>query len=318
MSIRTATRFSLTSTFEIIARRACFLLLVLALAACNTAEKTATAAYAYQVTDTWIPSRGVSIPVSYVTPISTSSETFPLVVMAHGHGGTRHENGAFEKVAARLAEGGIASIRMDFPGCGDSTEPFSENNLSNMLVDILVSRDFAIAKPGIDKHRVGLFGWSMGGRLVLLLGDRSEHFRAIATWTPAAIDGAGSMVSFLGGETEYQDYRKRAAEEGSVPFTTQWGQDQQLGLRWFIDLESSKPLKAASKFEGPLLVLYGDQDDVVPPAVSEAVINAAVNSSNVVRRVIAGADHGLGIYSGDEALTEEVIEVTVRFLTNNL
>ena len=238
--------------------------------------------------------------------------------MAHGHGGTRHENGAFARVAERLAERGIASVRMDFPGCGDSSEACSENNLSNMQADVLASRDFALAHASINKDRVGLVGWSMGGRLVLLLGDRNEDFKAIAAWTPAASNGAGSMISFLGGQTEYENYRSRAGEDGSVQFTTQWGQGQQLGLQWFLDLENSEPLKSASEFKGPLLVLYGDQDDVVLPEVSEAVIEAAVNSSKVVRHVIEGADHGLGIYSGDESVTSTVIATTVQFLADNL
>ena len=286
--------------------------------ACSSAVAPASKIYPYVSTDTLVASRGELIPVTFVTPIATTDTPFPLVVMAHGHGGTRHENGAFARVAERLAEHGIASVRMDFPGCGDSSEPFSENNLGNMQADILASLDFALAHKGIDRDRVGLFGWSMGGRLVLLLGDRNEDFKAIATWTPAAANGAGSMISFLGGQTEYQNYRRHAAKDGSVLFTTQWGQDQQLGLQWFVDMENSEPLTSASQFEGPMLVLYGDQDDVVLPEVSEAVIEAAINSSNVVRHVIKGADHGLGIYSGDESVTSTVIVLTVQFLADNL
>ena len=59
---------------------------------------------------------------------------------------------------------------MDFPGCGDSIESFANNNLGHMTADLLAARDFAIDQPDIDVERVGLFGWSMGGRLVLLLG----------------------------------------------------------------------------------------------------------------------------------------------------
>lgn len=313
-----AIRFSLISTSEFATRHVFLVLVTALLAACSAPTELAGRTYAYVSTDALAPSRDTLIPVTFVTPTATKGTVFPLVVIAHGHGGTRHENGAFVRIAEGLAEQGIASVRMDFPGCGDSSEPFSENNLGNMLADVLASRDFAYADTRIDKDRVGLFGWSMGGRLVLLLGDRNEDFKAIATWAPAASNGAGSMVSFLGGQAKYNDYRQRASRDGTVTFTTQWGQNQRLGLQWFVDLEDTQPLQSASAFTGPLLVLYGNRDDVVLPEVSEAVIGAAVNSSHVVRHVVEGADHGLGIYSGDESVTGPVIAATVQFLADNL
>jgi uncharacterized protein len=313
-----AIRFLLTSTSRIATRRTFLATVAALLAACGAANAPSVGGYDFQSTDTLIPSRGVSIPVTFVTPVTAGDETFPLVVMAHGHGGTRQESGAFKKVAERLAKKGVASIRMDFPGCGDSSEAFVENNISNMLADILASRDYAIRQPAIDSNRVGLFGYSMGGRLVLLLGDRNDEFKTITTWTPAASDGAGSMISFFGGESAYADYRERASNAGSVLFTTKWGQDQLLGLKWFEDLENSNPLDATTQFAGPLLVLYGDQDAVVLPDVSEAVIAAAVNSGEVVRHVIEGAGHGLGIYSGEAAHAEDAISKTVSFLADRL
>lgn len=274
--------------------------------------------YDFQSTDRTIMSRGIAVPVTYVEPVRKGDETFPLVVMAHGHGGHRHEHGSFTQVAERLARLGVASIRMDFPGCGNSTESFAHNNISNMLADILAARDYATLQPAIDSDRVGLFGWSMGGRLVLLLSDRNEEFKAIATWTPAASNGAGSMVIFLGGQSAYNKFRAEAEKEGSVLFTTQWGQEQVLGLQWFEDLENTRPLDAVRQFKGPLLVLYGDKDDVVPPAISEAVIDAATSSVEVVRYVIEDADHGLGVFSDEPELTEEAAATVASFLSTRL
>ena len=299
--------------------RSSFLALALVLvASCQTVEKTSVTNHQYYSIDTSILSRGVRVPVTYVEPISQVDGTFPLVVMAHGHGGTRHEQGSFRVIADRLAARGIASIRMDFPGSGDSTEAFSQYNLTNMSADFLAARDYAVARPNIDKDRVALFGWSMGGRLVLLLGARNNEFKLIATWSPAASNDSDSMVSFLGGRAGYDRLRAQALRDGSVPFTTQWGQDQELGLKWFEDLENSRPLDQIRQFNGPLLVLYGDLDDVVAPEVSEAVIKAAINSREVVRHVVIGADHGMGIFSNEGALTEEAIDATVLFLSDRL
>jgi len=283
--------------------------------ACN-AERAAT--YEFQSIDTTVSSRGVAVPVTYVHPLVAEGESHPLVIMLHGHGGTRNEAGGYTGVAAGLAALGIASIRMDFPGCGDSMESFANNNLSNMLLDIQASRDFALARPQIDKGRLGLLGYSMGGRLALLHAAAAGNYKAVAAWTPAGQNGATSMIDFLGGQTAYDELKAHAAREGFVTFTTRWGQEQKLGSQFFTDMEESRPLDAVAKIRAPLLILYGDLDDVVLPSVSEAVIAAATMSSEVMRHVVKGADHGLGLYNNQPALSEEAIQATVKFLSQRL
>ena len=61
-----------------------------------------------------------------------------------------------------------------------------------------------------------------------------------------------------------------------------------------------------------------DKDDVVLPEVSEAVIAAATNSPSIVRHVVEGADHGLGIFSDEPHYTREAIATTVAFFDSTL
>ena len=283
--------------------------------ACN-AERVAT--YDFQSVDTTVSSRGVAVPVTYVHPLVAEGESYPLVVMLHGHGGTRNEAGGYTRVAEGLAARGIASIRMDFPGCGDSTESFTNNNLSNMLLDIEASRDFAMTQPQVDKSRLGLLGYSMGGRLALVHAAAAGNYKAVTAWTPDGVNGAANMIEFLGGQEAYDQLKARAARDGFVLFTTRWGQEQKLGLQFFTDLEKSRPLDAVAEIRAPLLVLYGDLDDVVLPSISEGVIAAATMSPEVVRHVVKGADHGLGLYNNQPALSAEAVQTTVEFLSQRL
>ena len=288
------------------------------LAACSQTEQSSSATFEFQSIETTVSSRGIMVPVTYVHPIGTNGEKFPLVVMAHGHGGTRNEAGGFTSVAEGLAAKGVASIRMDFPGCGESTESFVQNNLSNMLADIQASRDFALMQANIDSDRTGLFGFSMGGRLVLMLSSMDTTYKTIATWAPAGANGSDTEVDFVGGPEAYRQLRDVANEEGFVPFTTQWGQDQQLGAQWFKDLEESNPMDSISDFDGALFVLYGDLDDVVPPRIPEAVIAAATKSTEVVRHIVVGAGHGLGLFNDKPELTKNAVDATVEFLSAHL
>ncbi len=272
----------------------------------------------FRSVDTTVISRGIAVPVTFVAPTAAEGMTYPLVVMAHGHGGSRDEGGGYKSVAEALVKHGIASVRMDFPGCGDSAESFAQNNLSNMLLDLQAASKFAASRDDIDNDRVGLLGFSMGGRLVALLSEIDASYKVMVAWAPAVANGAEREHESLGGSDVYYMLRERAQKAGMAEYTTQWGKKLQLGYRWFTDLEQTVPLDALAKFTGPLLIIYGDRDEAVPPSISEAAIAAAKSSSEVVRHVIAGAGHDLGFYSDQPAVAAEVVNSTVDFLRERL
>ncbi len=266
--------------------------------------------------DLWIESRGTQIPVTLVVPAQREDET-PLVLLIHGHGGTRHEAGGFTQVAQALAQQGIASIRMDFPGCGDSKESFTLNNLSNMLADIEAAKAYAQDNLQVDATRLGMLGYSMGGRLAILL-SASTSFQAMALWAPAATDGAGSMTASLGGAEQYKAMKEQAKTNGYAPYTTSWGQQQKLGYQWFIDMENSTPSNLVRQFNGHLFVLSGSLDTVVKPLVSRTVFEQANKATSRKFHSVEGADHGLGLFSNQPELTAEAVAQTAAFFGRHL
>jgi len=274
--------------------------------------------YAIESIDTTMPSRGVAVPVTLVRPVIGGGRRYPLVVMAHGHGGSRQEAGAFPAVAEGLARRGVATVRVDFPGCGDSSESFAENNLSNMLADLQAARDFAQANADIDESRVGLFGYSMGGRLAALLSKIDPRYTVMALWAPAVASGAAREKTEFGGQQNYDMLKQAARDTGAVEYTTRWGTKLLLGYRWFEDMEQSRPLDALAEFSGPIMVLYGDADDVVPPPIAKAALAAAASSGDVVEVVIPTAQHGLGFYTERPEIAARVVEATVDFLSSRL
>jgi len=309
-------------------RIACLSILLCAFGA--FANTSVLAAQTFTSVDQLIESRGVLIPVTLVTPANEPARAeahapakahtkgVPLAILIHGHGGSRHEAGGFTRVAEGLAVHGIASIRMDFPGCGDSSESFANNNLSNMLADIEAATSHALTAVNVDESRLGLLGFSMGGRLAITLAAQDRPYRAMGLWAPSANNGATSMVKYLGGTETYAHMKAQAKAEGFAPFTTFWGQQQQLGYRWFTDLETSMPGDDIAKFSGALFVLYGDLDDVVPPAVAESVLQKATNASSTARHIVNGADHGLGLFNDDFSRSAEAVSATVSFFAEHL
>ena len=268
--------------------------------------------------DIWIESRGIQVPATFSMPDAASDVAAPLVVLMHGHGGTRHENGAFSELAALLADVGIASIRMDFPGCGDSTEAFTNNNITTMLHDVDAAFEFAIAQPGVDKGRLGILGYSMGGRLAMLKIADEPAFSATVLWAPVTLDGGEPMIDYFGGKQLYEELRNAALRRGQASFTTPWGQEQQLGGKFFDDLERSEPLAALARYRGDLLVLHGSADTAIHVNNGRIASQAALATASAELHIIPGAGHGFGIFGGEPDVRAELLGATVDFFAARL
>lgn len=255
------------------------------------------------------------VPATIVIP--DGEGPFPAVVINHGHGGGRQENGGLGRIAKALADQGILSVRMDFPGSGDSKEPFTEGYLSNMISDSNASLAYVLDTYNVDAENLGIFGYSMGGRIALTIGSSSDNpYKAMALLAPSADPGAEMVVGFMGGQAEYDRlYAEASSDKGYAEYHTQWGQIQHLSKTWYDEMNASKPLDAISNFSGPMLVLYGDKDDVVPPAIAQSV-GEAYPSATLVE--VPDADHGYGFYSDQPDVTAKVDTTIADFFAENL
>lgn len=252
-------------------------------------------------------SRDAQIPATVVIP--EGLESYPLVVLCHGHGGSREENVGFAALAEALKNKGIASIRMDFPGCGESKESFQKNTLTNMKADVLAAIDYM--KANYPVTQLGLFGYSMGGRIALELLAEGLNVDALALLAPAA----GDIKNLFGGEEGYANLKAIADKDGFATFTTIYGQTQELSKEWFEDLAKYEDVKAdaAAKYAGPTLVIYGSDDEAVNPAISAAV--AETFSAKVVDAT--GEGHGYGFYSETDTVRNAVAAALADFCADS-
>jgi len=288
--------------------------LVVALAGC-VSSPAASAPFEFKALTVSLSSRGVSVPAILTVP--AGSKKVPLVVMAHGHGGSKEEAGGFTAIAEELAKKGVASIRMDFPGCGESKEPFTANNLTNMLADIEAARVYALANAPIDAKRIGMFGYSMGGRLAIMSTGKATY-KSLGLLAPVATDGPDSMFVFMGGKPAYDAMAVKAASEGHVIFTTPFGQVQDLGKKWFEDNKAAKCIEAITVYPGPVLYVRGSADTIIVESVVNASAAAANASSGVEMVTIAGADHGYGFYGGDPQIKIDTVNSITIFFAKTL
>lgn len=264
--------------------------------------------------DTTIPSRGIEMPATVVTP--DGMDEFPLVVLVHGHGGSRDEMYGYPAIAEALAAKGIATVRVDFSGCGESSESFQLNCLSNMKED--VRNEITWAKENYNVTKLGIFGYSMGGRIAVELLADGDAFDAVALLAPA-VDNA-CFINMFGGEEGTKEMYAEAEANGYVTFTTQYGQVQELSKQWFDDLgvypDVDALLAAADeKFDGPALGIWAADDTVVDPAASEAAAKA-LNAQTIDA---TGNDHSYSFYADDQqAIRSAIVDGTADFFAASL
>ncbi|PYV05908.1 MAG: alpha/beta hydrolase, partial [Acidobacteria bacterium] len=110
----------------------------------------------------------------------------PGVVLFHGFTGDRMESHwLFVKCSRALALAGIASLRFDFYGSGESEGEFSEVTLQGEIADARVAIEFFRRQKGINPERTGLLGLSLGGTIAASVAGPARA-AALALWSALA------------------------------------------------------------------------------------------------------------------------------------
>jgi dipeptidyl aminopeptidase/acylaminoacyl peptidase len=110
---------------------------------------------------------------------------YPALLMCHGLGGNKiGKQRLFVVLAQRLAALGIASLRIDFRGSGDSEGEFSEMTIDGEVSDAVCALNYLKNDPNIDYNRISIFGRSFGGIVAMLAASHHDRIRSLALWAP--------------------------------------------------------------------------------------------------------------------------------------
>ncbi len=146
---------------------------------------------------TTIPCGDISLEACWHFP--DDNAPWPAVVVCHPHplyGGNMSSNVVFA-ICQALAERGVAALRFNFRGVGQSGGEFGEGIAEQE--DVKAALDFALATENSDKERIGLTGYSFGGMVALPVALRDERVKRLALVSPAlAEEGWGELERYAG------------------------------------------------------------------------------------------------------------------------
>ncbi|MBR1546626.1 MAG: alpha/beta fold hydrolase [Prevotella sp.] len=211
-------------------------------------------------------------------PVLKQGEQCPMVVFCHGFGGSK-DGPLFELVADSLQKHGIASIRFDFNGHGESEGAFKDMTVPNEVNDAKKVIEYVRDMRYVSK--IALVGHSQGGVVAAMTaGDLGEDISAVVLMAPAAVlrDDA------IRGSTMGKTYNPLDPPE----YVELWGGNK-LG-RNYIKTAFSLPIyETASKYQGPALIIHGNADRVVPYTYGERFHQQWQGSEYVLQEYF---DHG--------------------------
>lgn len=257
---------------------------------------------------------GLWLDGTLVTPDGPSAQA---VVFVHGGGVTREEGGFFTRLAAGLGEAGVASLRYDLRGHGESEGLQQEATLTAHLNDIQTA--IAHLRDVVGRSAISLLGASFGGglvayyaakrpqeltRLVLLnpqLNYKDRYIDQKPHWTD---DHLSVQAARLLQNRGYLDHSP----------TVKHGRATLNEVFWI------RPYLVLGEIQAPTLIVHGTKDTFVSIDASRAAVQQLRAEHKLVE--IDGAQHGFAVHEDPQYLNPQsqewqafVIRTVIEWIT---
>jgi len=187
----------------------------------------------------------------------------PCVIASHGLLSSK-ESTKYIALGEQLSRTGVALLRFDFRGIGESDGRWEDDTVSRRIADLKSAIRF-VRSDARFRNRIGLLGSSLGGYVTLIVASSDKEIKASVIWaTPFHLDGL----------EQNQDV------EGMPP----------LGNVFFEDLPRHRLSPLLPKVS-KCMVVHGEADELVPVDQAWEIFQGLGSPKEI--HVIESADHRL-------------------------
>lgn len=247
--------------------------------------------------DLWIYGDHGRLAAVLQTPDGQSK--YPLVMILHGFTGNKNEE-LLKNIADNLEAAGIASMRFDFNGHGQSDGAFEDMTVPNEIVDAKKVLAYIDKLPNVTA--VGITGHSQGGVITSMLAGElgAKKIKCIVLMAPAPILRDDS----LRGKLFNIEYDPKNPPE-YIDFN-----GHKVGRNYFLTAQTLPIFEVAKKFTGSVLMIHATGDTISPYTYSSDYYNDIYKRGTV--ELIDGSDHG---FTGNKS---HVAELAAKFFISHM
>jgi pimeloyl-ACP methyl ester carboxylesterase len=230
---------------------------------------------------------GLHLTGTLVTP---EDQPEHAIVFVHGGGVTRDEAGFFTRMASGLAEAGIASLRFDLRGHGESEGRQEDLTLSAILNDIHIALDQV--REATSAQTVSLLGASFSGGVTAYFAARgSVPLHRLVLINPLL----NYKKRFIDDKPYWQN--EHINDEAAAQLVAQGyvahSPSFKLGRPLLNEVRWLQPLAVLGDIQVPTLIVHGTKDTFIPVESSRAAAAQLQVEHKLVE--IDGAQHGIAV-----------------------
>jgi dienelactone hydrolase len=212
----------------------------------------------------------------------TPSTKIPGVLLVHGWGGSQEQ---YLARARQIAALGCVCLTFDLRGHAGTQPQHETVSREKNLRDVIAAYDVLAKQRLVDPSAIAVVGSSYGGYLAAIL-TALRPVKWLALRVPALYMDSGWELP-----------KRQLHKE----------QDLDAYRQSLVPAKDNRALRACAAFEGDVLVVESELDNVVPHAVISNYLEAFIHPHSLTYRVIKGADHGLSTEVSQRAYTSLLV-----------
>lgn len=184
---------------------------------------------------------------------------------------------AVTNISRALTAKGIAVLRFDFTGLGESEGDFADTNFSSNVQDLVDASNHLAEHYEAPKI---IIGHSLGGAAVLMAAGQISSIEAVAT-VGAPADPPHVKHLFQSSLEEIESTGEAVVSLSGRPF--------KIKKQFIDDLEGTDLASRLKALKKPLLILHSPQDETVDISNAEKIYINAMHPKSYIS--LDGADH---------------------------